>query len=992
MGSISVRHLLALVQLASVASAASLSAQSADPLPALDEYHVRDFGPEDGLPVSEVRDLDQGPSGHIYLATARGLARYDGYAFAPVTLPGFASEVLLAIHADRRGRLWIVSEAGDVGYLERGRLRLLPRLARAANQIHETPDGTVWLGGEAGLMRISPSSPPTTERVGPEHGLPDGPVSGPYRMGDGSLLVVAGDRPYRIEPEPVSGGLRAKPLARSMREIPGSHFRSDSVALRLHLQGSGPGDAGGRAAAAAVGVDRLGRPPGGRAVLRSELQGRDGARWLDVFLGEEGKSHLVRSIDGRARALKLRRYLDFNSISALFEDHEGSLWVGTNLGLVQLVPRRVLALTERHGLAEGFTVPVVQTEDADVWVGTWGGGLHRFAGGRLASRLTEDDGLPSDRIRALHLAADGGLWVGANGGMAELRDGRLVRTQEVAGEARDFTETPDGRFWAGGTHGLYLRSRGGFSAYRPDVLGGLSVWALHTDRAGALWIGTEEGLFRLVGDSLVSFGAESGLRSGFVVSIHEEEDGTLWFGTYARGLHRYRGRRFVPVTTGEGLLHDGVWAMLADGDGGLWMSSDGGIFRVDRRRLHAIADAVERGERPASPLEPLVFTEAEGMPTRECNRASPGGWRLADGRLLFNNLRGLIVIDPERATAAPPPPPTDVAEVLADGRPVEAAGEDPVRLPAGTRHLAFEFAALSFVSPEQNRYRYRLEGYDEGWIAGGTRSRASYTNLPPGRYVFRVQAASGTGDWGEPGARHAFVVPPVVWETWWFRGLVGLAVVLLLVVAYRYRVAHLLAMERLRLRIAADLHDDVGSNLSSIALLSQILEERGSLQGLEGRQLRRIHEAADETIASLRDIIWLVDPGNDDLGDLVRRMRKVASELLEGRDHTFRPPEADGLRPLGLPLMRNAFLVYKEALHNAARHARESSVEIEVGAGNGELRFRIRDDGPGFDPAAVSRGHGLVNMRRRAEEVGGRLEVVTAPGEGTTVTFAAPMA
>lgn len=1011
-----------------LACATGMRPAPAQPLPPLDEYQVRAFDVADGLLAGDVTGLAQTADGYLYVAGGRGLARFDGHGFHPVALHGFRSSFVRSLHAAGRARLWVVSRANDLGYLEGARFHALPAPPIPLRNLSATADGTLWSDAPDGLVRITPAAADPFARFTAAHGLPSGTIAGVVDLADGQRVVVSAHRLARVETDPArSGGLRFVPFGPRYRRLVA--LRADTNGLWLALADHvlryhdgrftrhGPGHEPLHLGAFAW-TDRGGAPlpdafirhvrlaaedpladGGSGGVPAHALLARDGTWWLSVRDRHDRRGDLLRRGAGPAQPMPLRPHLDFQRIQHLLEDHEGSLWVGTDRGLFQLSRRRVFALAARQGLTEGFTAPVLQTRDGAVWVGTWGGGLHRFADGRLLARYTIADGLPDDRVRALHEAADGALWVGTYRGLAAIRDGRVVLREDGLGEVRAFAETRGGAsrsriptLWVGTEGRLLRRTRHGFVPYRPDRLGNRGIWALHAARDGALWVGAERGLFRLAGGTLRAFGAADGLRGPFVTSIHEEGDGTLWFGTYEHGLHRYRDGRFAALTTREGLHHDGVWRMLDDGHGGVWMSSDQGIFRVDHARLHAVADAVARGERVPPPLAPVVFTEAEGMPNRESNRASPGGWRLADGRLVFNNVAGIVVIDPRSAVAAPPPPHAVIQRVVADGKPLPVPAADLPTLPPGTKHLAFDFAALSFIAPEQNHYRYRLDGYDDAWVQGGTQPRAAYTNLPPGRYLFRVQGASGASPWGGPGAVYPFVVRPFPWQTWWFRLLAAAAVGGLVVLAYRRRVTRLLEMERLRLRIASDLHDDVGSNLSSIALLSEMLRGRAHVDGLDRRQLDRLHQVAGETIGALRDVIWLIDPEHDDLAHLVGRMRGVTGDLLNGTACAFDVDEPVAARPLGAAFMRNVLLIYKEALHNVARHARARRVAIRVVDAQGVFVLHVEDDGVGFAEAAVRPGRGLANMRRRARQSGGRLEIARLPCGGTRVTFSARMA
>lgn len=1007
---------------------APATAASQESLPRLDDYHVRVFTVANGLPSSDVTAIAQPADGYLYVATGRGLVRFDGQELEPVPLDGFSTRTLQYLWDDGM-RLWVVSRGNDLGYIEDGRLEVLRSPPGEVRSIATISDGSIWLGTDVGLVRVRTGTDSAYTVFDESDGLPNRSVAGVIQLVDGEVLVITLRDLVRMEPRTnserapvfttIRSGIRLRSTARR------SALFADSGGLWLALDDGvgryrdgrytripsplaertlpldslvfrGPGDAVGVHLALKTrledGASDLPQPGGWI------MESSDGDRWI-TGRGPTEASSLIRQHDGRSQVVNLEDHLTFRDINGLLEDHEGSIWVATDRGLVQLSRQRAAALTARHGLAEGFTTAILQTRDGAVWVGTWGGGLYRFADGALDRRYTKADGLPDSRIRSLFESSNGTLWIGTLRGFAAIGEAAPSPTRPFE-EVRSFAETtgPDGlTLWVGRGNRLLVGHADGagsartFTEFRRGFEWGSDIWVLHAARDGAVWVGGRGGLFRVAGDTIRRFGAEDGLLGNLVVSIHEDRDGTLWFGTYEHGLHRYRGGRLVPVTVREGLHHDGVWAMMEDDAGGVWMSSDGGIFRVDRARLEAIADGLEEGQRPRTRLEPLVFTESDGLPSRESNRASPAAWRLTDGRLVFNSIAGLTIIDPERAVRSPPPPRTVLRTVLVDGEPMPLRGGE-ARTPAGPKQLAFEFAALSFVSPGQQRFRYRLDGFDAGWAYSGTARRVSYTRLAPGRYTFRVQAATGSGPWSEEDASWAFTVPARFWQTWWFRVLALVTAAALMAVAYRVRVARLLEIERLRLRIASDLHDGVGSNLSSIALLSEMLQQRTRTDGLERRQLERISRAAGETIGALREIIWLVDPEHDNVADLVARMRATAADLLAGIDLHFDAAEPVVHRRLGPLFVRHSFLLYKEALHNVAKHARASRVRIVVRADANEFRFRIEDDGAGYREAEVEGGHGLNSMRRRADACGGELTIESARGSGTRLTFRARMA
>ena len=1017
---------------------------AAQPLPPLAEYHVRTFDAADGLQSAYVHRIERGGDGYLYVTHEEGVFRFDGDRFEHIPTPG-AEGVVIGWTKDAAGRLWLTARSEKdrvqrIGVIEHGRFRPLFMLEVGAQQVRQktVADSTLWLADPESLKRVRltkegvdvrripypaevsadsavfvfPHSEGSTFRAGVTvrhlalvRPLPNDEVRvEPLRLGacspgktastltdargiwltgpEGTCLVTE-TRSIPVDPDTLTLEAFALHPIRYFIE----QSMTDEPSMRKHL---------GSAMRQAIGdlAFLRGRYVAQVLYVPGERQEND-TYWVVLEAEADEAGLLVRLRGGQVRAIALREALDFHQIVDISRDHEGSLWVATDKGIVQLAPRRALPLPPGPDLAEGFTTAIVQTLDGAVWVGTWGGGLHRYAEGRLTHRYTTADGLPSSMIRALYEAANGTLWIGTNLGAATIKDGRLrdIGLPPPATQVRSFTEEPDGTVWIADTNRLFRHAVDGtITSVQADLWRHSGLWVVHRARDGTLWLGTERGLFRSVEGR--SFREVDGLPTSYIVSVHEESDGTLWFGTMRQGVYRYRPESggsagsLATITAGDGLHSDGIWRLLPDGHGGFWLSSNQGIAYVREDELHAAADASEAGG-PVEHLQPLVFTEAEGLPSDECNRASPGGWRLTDGRLVFNNLRGLVVIEPEKALHPPPPPPAVLRQISADGQPV-ALGEGG-GLPPGTRHVSFDFTALSFVAPAQNRYRYRLDGYDSEWIDGGYRPNTIYTNLSPGDYTFRVQSASGQGEWGEPAA-HTFEMQPFVWQTAWFRIVAVLVVVGVLALGYRLRVRQLLREERIRLRIASDLHDDVGSSLSSIALLSEMVRARGTAGEASEDQLRRLHETATETAGALRDIIWLVDPAHDTVDDLVRKMRRVARAQLNGHDLTFDTPKEAATVSLDVALVRALFLIYKEALHNVAKHARATRVEVSLTLDEGRIVLKVRDDGVGIGGDTERQGHGLGSMQRRADEVGGKLMIWPHPEGGTEVRFEARIA
>jgi two-component sensor histidine kinase len=295
---------------------------------------------------------------------------------------------------------------------------------------------------------------------------------------------------------------------------------------------------------------------------------------------------------------------------------------------------------------------------------------------------------------------------------------------------------------------------------------------------------------------------------------------------------------------------------------------------------------------------------------------------------------------------------------------------------------------LGFAAGEALRYQYRLAGADPDWSAPTDQRTINYASLSPGRYQFQVQAVTADGNASPSPATVTFTILRPIWQRWWFVTLVALMFGLAVSVIYRYRVGRLIEMERVRTRIAADLHDDIGSSLSQIALLSEVVRRRVTRDDPPVTDsLAQIAGSSRELVDSMSDIVWAIDPRKDHLSDLIQRMRRFASEVFTARDIEFRfleRAEAEDMK-LGADVRRQVFLIFKESVNNIVRHSACNQADIEFRVEHGWLTLKVSDDGKGFDSEEQSDGHGLVSIRERAKALGGDLEVISHNGDGTTV-------
>jgi signal transduction histidine kinase len=412
-----------------------------------------------------------------------------------------------------------------------------------------------------------------------------------------------------------------------------------------------------------------------------------------------------------------------------------------------------------------------------------------------------------------------------------------------------------------------------------------------------------------------------------------------------------------------------------------------------------------------------VYGEFDGLPALECSSGfQPSCFRSSDGRLWFSTANGVTSVDPSKTVPNRIAPTVIIEEMLVDGQPVNFPAHigvpfqtthslPPVRISPGRHYVQFRFTGLSFVAPDGVRFRVRLGGGNDQWQSTDTERHIDYGPLAPGDYHFRVTACNSDGVWNEDGDTLAFTVLPYFWETWWFKAGLGLATLAVFAIAaaliqrQRYRRRLELAerqhaMEHERTRIARDLHDDLGTSLTQISMLSA-LANREETRTDEAKELvQQVRTRAREMVVALDEIVWAVNPKNDSLTGLIGYLGYFAEEFFRASNIRFRqdiPPQIP-LAAVSAESRHHLFLAFKEALNNTVRHSGATQVQLRVEISPNEVVVQVEDNGCGFETASASpQGNGLTNIKRRLEQIGGRAEIRSAPGRGTTVALHAPV-
>jgi signal transduction histidine kinase/ligand-binding sensor domain-containing protein len=992
------------------------------------EFDQRAWGTREGLPDDRVFAIHQTRDGFLWVATQQGLARFDGLTFTRfdrLNSPALVNDDCRGLAEDTGGNLWVGTAKGlfrvagnqlvphgrgdtailaydrGIGRSQRGGLwaalgtpiqRILPDslqlyypsererpVSGGGFRLFEEEEGkTLWLGATTGLVRFDiqrerfESAPETAEFAG--------------KLAVSSRAGIAGERwvlfsdltPHQ---QPTNGWLGC--------------FKDGKWLRRPTLDK--PDLSGCLASLGLLAFDTA------------------GALWLPADFGAVHRYH-----KGAFQRLPVSGTKPLEAIQCAFRDREGNLWLGTSeSGLRQWIPRRAVSYTSADGLPDDNVWSICQGRDGGVWLGG-DGGVSRFKDGRL-THFTGGDGLELKDVRAVAEDREGVVWVGTMRSLARIREGKVVAANLPGpweeSKVRVIHAGADGAVWIGTVRGLTCLRDGARTKYtRADGLGGDDVRVILESRAGGLWIGAAEGgLSRLREGRFTTLTTTHGLSHNNVWALHEDAQGALWIGTES-GLNRLKDGRLTRFSRDQGLPDNLVNCLLEDDFGRLWVGHDRGVYWVWKERLNEVAEGA------AENVRAVTYDESDGLPTLDVNgqKSNPAACKTADGRLWFPTSAGVAVIDPARAVLDEVAPVAVVEEVRANGRvlysnqpPGPALGHTNALAavpgpafelpPGGGRVLEFRFTANTFLAPEKARFRYRLWGLSDHWIETGARREVILIDLKPGAYRFEVAARNHHGVWQERGYEMAFSVAPFLYQAWWFypgcggllAGLAGLAVVWRVRELRRiHELERQNALNEQRKRIARDIHDELGAQLTRIAQLGDEADGAAASAERVRRRVQHISRIAEEAVDSIGGLVWANNPEYDTLEDLVAYLREYAANYLaeSGIQTHFQLPETVPALPVTGLCRRNLVMLVKEALQNVRKHADASRVALRITVEDGVLELEVADDGQGLSTNEAGRaGNGLANMRERVAELDGEVRIESHPGKGTRIQVRVPL-
>ncbi len=993
-----------------IESAESSHASARGPL----SYTIQNWQRDKGLPQNSVRALAETRDGYLWVGSDEGVARFDGMRFVSYGVrEGLNSVPVSTLLADSRGTLWIGSVGGGLSFLQDGHFTTytvqngLPDNSITA--LAEDSQGRIWIGTESGLVLWQGGvlAPLDGDKM-----FKGRPVTTLFKDQQGNMWVGAtGAGVFRFQ----AG--KFIPLTDSSVEW----LLQDPHCLLVDRSGRTWVGAGDDYVLCHDGDEwhryriphHLARP-----YVTALAEEPDGTVWAGSV--SEG---LFQFRGGKLAAFNASSGLSDNLVECLLVDREGELWAGTDTGLNRLRRRDLFTLGQNEGLGYGAVQGLAEVSPGIVWACKPDDGLFRWEG-RLFNRVPINSSSGSVlQVHTALAARDGSCWVGSGHGLFHFKDPKVpenVSKPAVLANLNIVSLAQDqiGDLWAGTEDGELWRQEGNRWVAQTNFSQTHAITAIEPVKGDEVWVGTEgNGLYQFDGKVRAHFSKGNGLLSDTIRTLYLDAKDTLWIGTAGGGLSRLAEGRITTFTMREGLPDNTISQILEDSAGRLWLGNNRGMARVTKRDLNELAQG------KITAVYPKTYGLAEGMPSDECTGGfSPAGLKAKSGLLWFSTTKGIVVADARPHASDMIAPKVILEEVLMDGVPdAEFRGPDSpsgqadvksetketaletLHIPPGQHRIELRYTGLSFDAPERIRFRYRLEGLDPDWVEAGTRRVAFYSFVPSGTHRFQVIACNNDGVWGETGASIELVVAGYFWQSWW---VITLAVLGLLVsvggairlVERRKLHRRLVQLEqertlqRERERIARDLHDDLGSSLARISLLSGLAKADKDSPGQVELHVDKISHSADQTVRALEEIVWAVRPGSDSLQSLVEYIAHFANELFEDNQTRCRLdlPHDLPTRPLPPDIRHNIFLVVKEALTNAFKHAAASEVRLQANVSARTLEILVQDNGKGFDPAILStegKRNGLGNMRRRAEATNGTLTVQSEPGKGTTVRF-----
>ena len=973
------------------------------------EYQIDVWRADDGLPQGTVTSVVQTPDGYLWFGTQNGLVRFDGMAFRVFNAnntPAIKNNRVVQLFVDPEGTLWVGAEQGNLVRFQDGQFAALEMPGRGSTFNYarafcaDAAKGLWVVSCEWQLLHLGHGGFEVSSASWNLNGTrPDAVASdlaGTVCVGTEKELAVLRDAKFQT----------------AWSQANEENFQVDFLATSREAGWWVAGNGRLRRFADGKFVEDRGVYGWTNQPVYGLYEDRSNRLWVAIM----GSGLFRYDPDGTVLHLTIRDGLPTDFVRCVMEDREGNIWCGTEGGgLCRLKPLIFETVGVRQGLSSDQVMSICESTAGDYWIAMNGSGIDRLRQGRI-EHYDASRGLMNGHVWSILQDHAGVIWAGTWGGLFKLTGDRFVNVSDgtqIGGVVLALFEDGADGLWLGQqAFGALARIKNEerTTIAIPGTSSSLDVRALAQDRQGSLWVGTEnEGLYRRQDGKWAHFGKDEGLENQSVWSLHADADGGLWIGTCGGGLSRWHDGKFTTWTSKSGLINDVICQILDDDHGNLWLGSYGGVFSVSKAELARTSGS--SGES----FHCVSYSKADGLPSIECQGGfQPSGYKSRDGRLWFPTIKGFAVVHPEQMKKNPVPPIVLAEALLVEGAALLSDGQGSLRIPPGKNRLEFHYTATSLTAPDKVRFKYCLEGLEKEWTDAGARRTAPYNRLAPGDYLFRVNACNNDGVWSRQDATLAVTILPFFWQTGWFMFLSAVVLIAAIFAAVRFVVTRHLhaklarlereqAVQHERARIARDIHDDLGASLTEIAILSELAQNTETPAADARADLRKIVTKTKTLTQLLDEIVWAVNPQRDTLDNFVTYTCSYAEDFLRVAKLSCRLQLPPAVPEISLPtdVRHGIFLVVKEALNNAVKHAEASAVEIRMELLPKEFTISITDNGKGFSPppfvcpdaagAGNVPGDGLDNMRQRVENFGGRFGIISRPGQGTRVQINLPV-
>lgn len=752
--------------------------------------------------------------------------------------------------------------------------------------------------------------------------------------------------------------------------------------------------------------------------VMSIIEDKDGFIWIGTFGGGLNRLNPITfSITYFKHNQFDENTISDNDLISLFEDRSGIIWVGTHLGKgiskLDKAARKFNLIQHEPGnpnsLNNNIVWAIYEDENEVLWIGTYRGGLNKY--NRSTRKFSsyqflenKPNSISYNHIRTIVEDNEGNLWIGTfNGGLNKFnkKTEKFIRYQYNPENFKSISANQIQSLYIDKYNYLWIGTFGGginkldlnnYDEENPDYIkfrhlpnnemtpSDDRIYVIYEDKDEDIWFGTFGGglnLFNRKDNSFKSYFSSAEIQNSLsdnrITSIYQDSNDNFWIGTYGGGLNLFnkKNNSFERITGIEGLIISVVYGILEDDNKNIWLSADNGIIKLNT--------LTKKG---------LLYNLHDGIQSIEFN----GGayFKNKKGELFFGGISGLNYFHPANIRVNEHIPPIVITDFKIFNHSIPGKHNN-IRLSYDQNFFSFEFASLDFTNPANNFYAYMLEGFDKEWIYVDSKHRiANYTNLSPGEYLFKVKGSNNDAVWNDEGVEVQVTILPPFWRRWEFIIITSIILLGSLLYFATIRIRNYLIIEKLKSKLAADLHDNIGSGLTEISILSELVAAETGINNLSTTEkLNHISNISRELIDNMSDIVWMVNPKRDSLHDLLLRLKDSYADLFTQLGISFKTHNLEELENIRLPMdcKQNLYLIFKEGINNCLKHSECKKIILEAQVRNNILSMRLVDDGKGFNESSIEFGNGIRNMKKRAVSINGKLKFKSTQASGTVITF-----